>query len=54
MDLTFLQVIGKGAFAVVHKGTWKDRVVALKKLKLPPDAEIHNDATTHREIVALR
>ena len=52
-DLQFEDVIGKGAFATVYKGSWKGRVVALKTLKLPPDTEVHNLASNN-EIVALQ
>lgn len=35
-DLGFGIVIGSGSFGVVHKGVYKGRSVALKRLKVPP------------------
>ena len=34
-NLTFEDVIGKGSFAVVYRGKWEGKVVALKKMRLP-------------------
>lgn len=33
-DLQIGGVVGKGSFGTVHKGKWKGRDVALKRLKL--------------------
>jgi serine/threonine protein kinase len=32
-EITKLQVVGKGSFGVVHKGKWKDRFVAIKRIE---------------------
>lgn len=34
-NLIFEDVIGKGNFAIVYRGKWDGRSVALKKMKLP-------------------
>lgn len=34
-ELKFEEIIGRGHFAVVHKGVWKGREVALKCITLP-------------------
>lgn len=34
-NLVFQDVIGKGNFAVVYKGKWVEKTVALKKMRLP-------------------
>ena len=53
VELQFDEVVGKGGFAVVHKGSWRERVVALKTVKLPPDLGVH-ELASQREILALR
>ncbi|XP_021957810.1 mitogen-activated protein kinase kinase kinase 7 [Folsomia candida] len=32
-DITQLQVVGKGTFGIVHKGKWRDKIVAIKKIE---------------------
>jgi hypothetical protein len=35
-EVTIISEVGNGAFASVFKGTWKDEVVAIKKLEIKP------------------
>ena len=37
-DVIFESVIGRGSFAVVHKGRWRGREVALKSIRIPSGA----------------
>ena len=34
-ELEFGEVVGRGSFATVHRGSWKGHDVALKKMRLP-------------------
>ena len=33
------EIIGRGSFAEVHKGRWKEQEVALKRMRLPPGSD---------------
>ena len=34
-DVTFKEIVGRGSFSVVHRGTWKGKDVALKCISVP-------------------
>ncbi len=46
-------VVGKGSFGTVHKGKWKSRDVALKRLRLPGGHDTGSKADV-KEIEVLR
>jgi serine/threonine protein kinase len=39
-DIEFGRVIGRGSFAVVHKGYWCGKEVALKRIQLPSGSDL--------------
>ncbi len=39
-ELKFGSVIGRGNFGVVHKGEWKGREVAIKRISLPSGTDV--------------
>jgi predicted Ser/Thr protein kinase len=51
-DLKFEKVIGKGSFAVVHRGKWRGNTVALK-IRIPPGFNTDN-LSNFEEIEVLR
>ena len=52
-QLHFGEVIGRGSFGKVHKGTWKGLTVALKSITLPPGSD-SSLLPTPREVEVLR
>jgi predicted Ser/Thr protein kinase len=49
-ELEFGNVIGRGSFAVVYRGCWKGKDVALKQIRVP----CGNIATVLKEVSILR
>ena len=49
-DLEFGDVIGRGSFAVVYRGCWQGKDVALKQIRVP----CGNVATVPKEVAILR
>ena len=49
-DLEFSNVIGRGSFAVVYRGCWRGKDVALKQIRVP----CGNIATVPKEVEILR
>lgn len=41
-ELQFEKIIGRGHFAVVHKGKWNGKEVALKCIAIPETATVHS------------
>ena len=52
-NLVFEDVIGKESFAVVYRGLWEGKQVALKKIKLPTGIGLDNFPNI-QEISVLR
>ena len=52
-DIHFGSVIGRGSFAVVHKGSWKGIEVALKRIQLPVGSDI-STFPTPKEVTILK
>jgi serine/threonine protein kinase len=52
-ELHFGQIIGRGNFGRVYKGTWKGLTVALKCIALPPGSDI-SLLPTPKEVEVLR
>ena len=53
-EVQFKEQIGKGSFGSVHKGMYKNKEVALKKIKVPAGVCKENMVVKSREIAALR
>ena len=51
MDTLDFEIIGRGSFAEVHKGRWKEQEVALKRMRLPPGSD---PSIVPKEIAVLR
>ena len=49
-ELEFGSVIGRGSFAVVYRGCWQGKDVALKQIRVP----CGNIATVPKEVSILR
>ena len=49
-DLEFGNIVGKGSFAVVYRGLWQGRDVALKQIRLP----CASSTTVPKEVTILR
>ena len=49
--LDFEEIIGRGSFAEVHKGRWKEQEVALKRMRLPPGSD---PSIVPKEVAVLR
>ena len=49
-DLEFGDVIGRGSFAIVYRGRWQGKDVALKQIRVP----CGNIATVPKEVAILR
>ena len=52
-ELKFGSVIGRGNFGVVHKGEWKGREVAIKRISLPSGTDV-SLLPTPNEIAVLK
>lgn len=49
-DLQFNKIIGRGSFAVVYRGLWQGKDVALKQIRVP----CGNIANVPKEVAILR
>ena len=49
--LQFGEIIGRGSFAEVRKGKWKEQEVALKHMRLPPGSD---PSIVPKEVAVLR
>lgn len=49
--LEFGEIIGRGSFADMHKGRWKEQEVALKGMRLPPGSD---PSIVPKEVAVLR
>ena len=47
-------MIGHGSFGTVHKGMWKGKKVALKKISIPPGVDRAEMVASSRELNALK
>lgn len=52
-DIQFGKIIGRGSFAVVYRGHWRGKEVALKKIQLPSGSDLAALATP-KEVLILR
>ena len=52
-DVQFGKIIGRGSFAVVYKGVWRGKEVALKQIQLPCGSDLAT-LTTPKEVLILR
>lgn len=52
--LQFEQLLGRGTFGTVHKGKWKEKTVALKRIPIPAGMDTREVLANNREIAALR
>lgn len=52
-DIEFGKVIGRGNFAVVYRGFWHGKEVALKSIQLPSSSDLAA-LTTPKEVLILR
>lgn len=58
-EIKFIQVVGKGSFGVVHKGVWRDKNVAVKRIETEAERqafliEVHQlSRVSHQNIVKL-
>jgi len=43
-----------GSYGTVHKGTFNEKVVALKRIPIPPGTEVYKMIVDNQEIAALR
>ena len=50
-SLRFGELIGRGTFADVFKGEWNGQVVAMKKIRLPPESD---SVIVPKEVSVLR
>ena len=53
-EVEFNELIGRGSYGAVHKGSFKDKVVALKKIPVPCGTNLKEMIAGNREIAALR
>lgn len=53
-EIEFGDVIGRGSFAVVHKGKVNGAAVALKRLRIPVGDDVQQLLIESKEIAALR
>lgn len=49
-ELTFKEQIGRGAFAIVYKGVWKHREVAIKQIQLPEEKKAEIIEEFYKEV----
>lgn len=49
--MEFGRLIGRGTFGQVHRGKWKEKTVALKRIAIPPGSDTSN---LPKEIEVLR
>ena len=52
-NIVFEGVIGRGSFAVVHKGRWEGKDVALKRIRIPCSTSL-STSTLPQEVEILR
>ena len=53
-EIVYGGMIGRGSFGTVHKGTWKGRKVALKKINIPSGVNGTEMVASSRELNALK
>lgn len=53
-DIHFNELVGRGSYGTVHKGSFNGNVVALKRIPVPSGTDVQTIIADNREIAALR
>ena len=53
-DVHFNELVGRGSYGTVHKGSFNGNVVALKRIPVPSGTDVQTIIADNQEIAALR